>query len=62
MTSSDCMWRREDGGSHRFLLDNGAFMIKASLGGQDESDIQAFFNAVIKDKHGPKTANPTLGN
>lgn len=38
-------------------------MIKASLGGpHDGAESAAFFNAVLKDKHGPKSSSIVIGN
>ena len=63
MSSIDCAWQQAGSHSYRFLLDNGAYMIKASLGGPDEgSGTASFFNAVLKDKHGPKSSNVVVGN
>lgn len=63
MSSLDCAWLNGTSKSHRFLLDNGAYMIKASLGGTGtESESASFFNAVLKDKHGPKSSNVVIAN
>lgn len=63
MSSLECAWQQAGSQNHRFLLDNGAYMIKASLGGPLEgADSVSFFNAVLKDKHGPKSSNIVIGN
>ena len=64
MSSLDSAWLHQQEGApngYRFLLDNGAYMIKGSLGG-GLSESGSYFNAVLKDKHGPKSANLVLGN